>query len=246
MGGLERVRVTLPVAGVGYRTLAYLLDALLLFFAGTAGYFILSLLADVVGAFQALSTLLQVLVVVGLFAALWVYWTACETLWRGQTMGKRLLGIRVVRVDGSPVGLYESAVRNLLRVVDFLPAMYGLGVLSLLLTEQHRRLGDLVAGTLLVRQERIALEKYVSPAPSGPIAVPANAPLPPGEVELILQFLERAAQLDEGPRERLTRALLARCASGLSAPELEAAAREPERAQALLRALATGGAWPSP
>jgi len=116
--------------------------------------------------------------------------------------------IRVVRLDGSPVGLYESAVRNLTRAVDFLPLLYGTGVLCMLLTRQHRRVGDLLAGTVLVREERIDLDKYLqagAPAPAG-------TALPAADVELILGYLERARTLAPEAREKLALAMVDRFA----------------------------------
>src|SRR4051812_7651981 len=109
----ERVSLTLPVAGIGYRCLAWLVDATILFFFWVVIYFVLSVLvSDMLGLFQGLSGFAQTLLAVGIFATQWMYWTLSEVFLRGQTLGKRLLGIRVVRMDGSPVGLYESAMRN--------------------------------------------------------------------------------------------------------------------------------------
>jgi uncharacterized RDD family membrane protein YckC len=207
----ERVSLSLPVAGIGYRCLAYLADLFLLFLFWVVAYFSFTLLvSDVVGFFQGLSGLTQTLLVVGVFATQWVYWTAAEVLMGGQTPGKRLVGIRVVRVDGSPVGVLESAVRNLVRVVDSLPLVYAVGILSVLLTRQHRRLGDLLAGTLLVREERIDLDKYTTPA-TGPGAAPASTQrLAPADVELILSFLTRAPGLEPEARMLLGRRLVER------------------------------------
>jgi hypothetical protein len=166
----------------------------------------------VLGFLQGLSGLGQTLLVVGLFATQWLYWTVSEVLMGGQTVGKRLLGIRVVRADGSPVGVLESAVRNLVRVVDFLPALYATGCLSMLLSPQHRRLGDLLAGTLLVREERIDLDKYTTPATEVPTvsAAPGTARLGPEDVELLLAFLTRAPQLEPSARARLGARLVER------------------------------------
>lgn len=209
----ERVSLSLPVAGIGYRCLAYLADLFLLFLFWAVAYFTFTLLvSDVLGFFQGLSGLAQTLLVVGVFVTQWVYWTAAEVLMGGQTPGKRLVGIRVVRVDGSPVGLLESAVRNLVRVVDSLPGVYAVGCLCVLLTRQHRRLGDLLAGTLLVREERIDLDKYTTPA-TGPGAVPAATRaerLAPEDVELILSFLTRAPGLEPDARMLLGRRLVER------------------------------------
>lgn len=235
----ERVALTLPVAGIGYRCLAWLVDASLLFFFWIVAYFIFTLLvSDVLGALKALSGLATTLLVVGLFATQWLYWTVGEVFFHGQTVGKRVLGIRVVRMDGSPVGLFESAVRNLCRAVDFLPMLYAAGCISMLLTRQHRRLGDLLAGTLLVREERIDLDKYTATS-AAPVVPSEGAPraLTTGDVELVLAFLARAEELPPEVRRRMGEKLVDRV-GGLSGEERAAVLTSPERTEAFLRARA--------
>lgn len=234
----ERVSLSLPVAGIGYRCLAYLVDLALLFSFWVLAYFVFTLLvSDVVGFFQGLSGLVRTLMVVGVFATQWVYWTLCEVLMGGQTPGKRLVGIRVVRVDGSPVGVLESAVRNLLRVVDSFPLIYAVGCLSILLTRQHRRLGDLLAGTLLVREERIDLDKYTAEAAPSVVLPPAGATarLASGDVELILSFLARAPWLEPAARTRLGARLVERY-GGLDAHQRATLLAAPGGVESFLRA----------
>ncbi|MBN1210438.1 MAG: RDD family protein [Myxococcaceae bacterium] len=239
----ERVALTLPVAGIGFRCMAWLIDALILFFFWVTAYFVFSLLvSDVLGLFQGLSGLAQTLLVLGAFATQWMYSTLVEVFFNGQSPGKRLVGIRVVRVDGSPVGLYESAVRNLLRAVDFLPMLYTTGCLSMLFTEQHRRLGDLVAGTLLVREERFDLDKYTAPAaqaslvPGSRVAT-ASVSLGARDVELILAFLERAPWLEPEARRRLGARMVERF-GGLTEEERTAVLASAPSTEGFLRALA--------
>lgn len=198
----ERVAMSLPVAGIGYRSLAYLVDLTLIITFWVLLYFLYALTGpDVVKVVGNLSTVARVTAALGLFFFQWVYWTASEVLWRGQTPGKRLLGIRVVKADGSPIGVFESAVRNLLRVVDFLPFAYGLGAIVMLFDPRHRRLGDLAAGTLTLREEAIDLSSYLAKA-----AVPAAAPTRPltaAEQELLRSFAARAQSLEPAAREKL-------------------------------------------
>ena len=81
----------------------------------------------------------------------WGYYVFFEVLWKGQSPGKRWMGLRVIRTDGTPITLSEAFIRNLVRVVDFLPAGYGVGIITMFIDKQSRRLGDLAAGTLVVQ-----------------------------------------------------------------------------------------------
>jgi uncharacterized RDD family membrane protein YckC len=234
--------MALPIAGIGFRTIAYLLDALLLFFFWVCSYFTFTLLSsDLISAFVNLSGVIKTLAVIGAFATQWLYWTLWEVLGHGQTPGKRLLGIRVVSDDGSSATVLQSAVRNLCRMVDFLPVLYGAGLLTMLVSRENRRLGDLLAGTVLVREERIALDKYEQPASLNDGGEASAAPLAAADVELILSFLSRAHELTDEARDKLTASMIARYAAGLSEPERDALMASRQGAEAFLRRRAERG-----
>jgi uncharacterized RDD family membrane protein YckC len=226
----ERVALDLPLAGIGYRSLAYLIDAGVLFVTWAVLFFAGTLVLDDMGnRFLALSGLGQTLIVVGLFAAQWLSWTLLETFWSGRTIGKRAMGIRVVRLDGSPIGFVEAAARNLARAVDFLPALYATGICSLLVTKKCRRLGDLLAGTVVVRDVAASLERYVAHE------LPADgAPLQSDEAELVLDFLSRAPALAPEARARISAQLVERFGAALP-PEERARLSTPEAAERFLR-----------
>lgn len=208
----ERVAVDLPIAGLGSRAMAWLVDVALLGAVGLVLYFGFTFLVpDPVEAVLAVSSTARAVAIVVLFAVLWVYWTAMEVAWQGQTFGKRLVRIRVVKADGSPVTLFESAVRNLLRVVDFLPVCYPVGVAAMLIDRKHRRLGDLLAGTVLVRDEQVDLSRY-DDAAAGSHAVDV--------VEVATGYLARFDDLEPAARLRLGRRLAERL--GLDAGDLDA------------------------
>jgi uncharacterized RDD family membrane protein YckC len=106
---------------------------------------------------------------VGIFAFLflWGYYIYFETSWNGQTPGKRWTGIRVIRQDGLPISLSEAVIRNLIRVVDFLPLLYGVGIVAMFADGQSRRLGDWAAGTLVVRELETVTLANLTPKMNG-------------------------------------------------------------------------------
>lgn len=99
------------------------------------------------------------------FIIFWGYYTLFEFLWNGQTPGKRLVKIRVLRLDGNPAGFVEAFLRNLVRPVDFLPSGYALGLVVMFANEKSRRLGDWAAGTIVVRMRAdLSLDSLVESA----------------------------------------------------------------------------------
>ena len=197
----ERVSVELPIAGLGSRAMVYAVDVALLGAFALVVYFVGSFFITYPLEFAlGLSSLARTLILVAIFFGLWVYWTLLEVMWNGQTPGKRLVRIRVVKSDGSPVTVFSSAVRNLLRVVDFLPTCYPVGLITMLIDKRHRRLGDLLAGTVLVRDEQIDLSRYEQVSTS--LAV--------NELELATSYLSRFEQLEPGAQLKLGKKLALR------------------------------------
>ncbi len=122
----------------------------------------------------------------------WFYPVFFEVLENGQTPGKRMLSLRVVNKDGTPVAWSESILRNLLRFADLLPSFYLLGIVSMLCTQHFQRIGDLAAGTLVVHVVRA--RQVVAPVVvEGTRAVPIT--LEPDEQRAILNFAERSGEL---------------------------------------------------
>jgi uncharacterized RDD family membrane protein YckC len=145
------VAIDLPVATAGSRGLAHTIDLLLL----TVLQAIVLLIAFVASAALSglgahLDEILVAVAIIATFAIEWGYFVAFELAWEGQTPGKRALGLRVVDETGGRATFTKIAIRNLLRVVDFLPVLYGAGLLVMLSTARGQRIGDLAAGTLVV------------------------------------------------------------------------------------------------
>jgi uncharacterized RDD family membrane protein YckC len=149
----ENVAFGYQVAGIGSRFLATLLDTLLIILLQIAilvARFLIQYSFDRSGLGDQLSP--WVIALFGLLAFVFSsgYYVLFEMIWNGQSPGKRWVGLRVIRGDGTPITLSESLVRNLARLVDFLPFAYGIGIISMFLDKQSRRLGDLAAGTVVV------------------------------------------------------------------------------------------------
>jgi uncharacterized RDD family membrane protein YckC len=135
-----------------------------------------------------------------LFVVFWGYPVLFEVLRDGQTLGKRALGLRVVAASGAPVSWIASIVRNLMRTVDMLPLCYGFGACAALVDPRSRRLGDLVAGTLVVHAEP---RRATAPPPLPVAAVQPPLSLAPGERAAIVAFAERAPLLTPERQQEL-------------------------------------------
>jgi uncharacterized RDD family membrane protein YckC len=243
------------VAGPARRLVAYAVDLLVCY--GALAIVAAVVLFATAGAGQLIDrtkesfegTAIGVVLVL-LFGIQWVYFAALEG-WRGATPGKAALGLRVVTTTGRPVVFRDAALRNLLRAADALPLAYSAGLLSIAglgsmsVTRRFQRLGDLVAGTMVVIHERATT---AAPIVLSPPARPEELALLPAEVRLdaderqaIEMFLRR--------RQRLGRARALELAS-LVTPLIQARsgalAADPVRALALLYDRAMGGDRPEP
>lgn len=145
----EAVVLGLPIASVGSRAVAILVD----FVIQGIGLLVLSFAAGAVGQLDLgwVGTAVFLLMVFGL---LFGYPVAFETFWRGRTPGKALMGLRVVTVEAAPVGIRHAAIRAALGLADFWVSSGGVAVIAALFTRRAQRLGDLAAGTVVVREGR--------------------------------------------------------------------------------------------
>lgn len=185
----EGVALHLPAAGPVPRALAWAIDFAIRFAA----------LAVAGMAFGALGRGGMGFYAVTMFLLYWFYPVLFEALWKGRTPGKRALGLRVVAANGAPVGWLAAFVRNLLRAVDMLPLAYATGLTASLLDPWGRRLGDLVAGTLVVHEPR----DQPPPAPAVPGALAPPLALRPHEQAALLAFAERGPRLTPARQEEL-------------------------------------------
>lgn len=139
----EHVPIRLEPAGAGSRFLAIIIDAVLVSGIATTLY-------GVFAVFLPRGVALALFVTVNFFLT-WAWHIFFETRKQGRTPGKRVLKIRVIDARGLPVSLHQSLVRNITRVLDFIPAFYGVGAIVMMSSQTRRRLGDIIADTLVVR-----------------------------------------------------------------------------------------------
>ncbi len=155
----EHGRVDLPLAGVGGRMAAALVDTILMVFVGAM--VTISILVTVGGKAITFDVGIGVISLVsGLLPV--VGPLIFELSWRGQTPGKRVMSLRVLSRDGSPASGGQLLMRNILRLVDFLPVGYTVGVVAMFISEHDQRLGDLVAGTVVIREDQAALAEVAA------------------------------------------------------------------------------------
>ena len=152
----ENVSFGFQVAGIGSRFMAAMIDTILIvvlqIVVNLPLFFVLLNILDTEIGERAFNWLIGLVGLIA-FAFLWGYYIFFEIIWNGQSPGKRKIGLRVICANGLPITFSESVIRNLVRLIDFMPAFYGLGVVIMFINEQSRRLGDLAAGTIVVHDK---------------------------------------------------------------------------------------------
>ena len=210
----EQTRLEFAIAGIGTRFLALTVDLLIQGAAGVA-LIIIVVLVSLTGLFNGLPLSGQwvtALLIAFTFLAHFGYFTVFEILWRGQTPGKRMVHIRVVKDSGRTLSASETILRNLMRIVDQLPALYAVGMLSALLTAQNQRLGDLIAGSIVVREASLSQMRPVwdSAAAAGSVGAAHSQQLSDDDLALIETFLARRSELPANVRSRMASEILER------------------------------------
>ncbi|GGA73126.1 transporter [Edaphobacter acidisoli] len=222
----ELVDIRFSVSGIGSRCLAILVDTLI---QVAVQIFILLLLILLGVTFSKISTAASdkwiiAGVVLVYFALYWGYFSLFEYFWNGQTPGKHLFKIRVVKDTGRQITFFEALARNLLRIIDSLPSFYLVGVISMMCNKQQKRLGDFVAGTIVVHERQedqpllghnsrmLTAGLYQQPVSEPPLQSPAGSALIQGDaigrlkapdLQMIEAFTARALDLDMDVRARM-------------------------------------------
>ncbi|MDQ3987114.1 MAG: RDD family protein [Actinomycetota bacterium] len=206
----EGVEIELSLAGLGSRLSAAVIDALIKFALTLAILFTLGGVSASTMDDSNMNYLALAGVILAIFLTTFGYDIFFEAFASGRTPGKAALGIRVVREGGRPCGFLAATIRNVMRLVDFLPSGYLIGIVSVLATAKNQRVGDIAAGTIVVRDRN-------APAYRGSIGTPAAPPsaappsvsgwdvsaITPDELSAVRSFLERRFELDPEARYRL-------------------------------------------
>jgi len=221
----EGVDLELVLAGLGSRFLARLFDTVIQVGAIIA---LALALAALTGSVGGTSGWLAAAYAVLVFGVLFGYDLVFEALGSGRSPGKRAAGIRVVGAQGEPIGFLTAAIRNALRLFDFLPAFYFVAIVAVLTTDRNQRVGDVAAGTLVVR-EKFGGYARTPPRIEAPITVPLETvavwdvtAISATELAAIRQFLARRLDLPWHIRIHLASDLVARLAPKLAGVPLDA------------------------
>ena len=234
----ELVAIQMPIAGIGSRFIALLVDYLIWF----PGLFVIiwafAFFGPSIKAFNKLSEQWAIaLYVFVIFLFNWGYFTLFEAFWNGRTPGKRVARIRVIQKSGRPIGLFESMARNFIRYVDQIPFFYAVGAIAIFATRDHQRLGDLAAGTLVVRDriEEVPISNdntrtftadlfaaAPKPEPHAAFNLPDHgvAKLSTADLQVLESFFARRLDMPLTTREALAQriALAIQAKSGLEIP----------------------------
>ena len=234
----EQVSIRFPIAGMGSRFLAILIDSLLQIAVYVA--IVLVFILIVSAAPKSANTgelshngekwLIAGLILIH-FVMYWGYFTLFEAFWNGQTPGKKLFKIRVIQDSGRQITFFEAMIRNLIRVIDMLPSFYLVGVIAMACNSKHKRLGDIAGGTLVVHERRSDEPMWGGTGPRTitaaafqpaqaepdflsqhvvPVALPADAiaRLSAADLEVVDRFFARALDMELTTRAQIAGRLM--------------------------------------
>ena len=179
----------MPLAGIGSRFIAILIDHLIWFAIILVLGVIAAIILPALNIFGSISANWAVgILVLVIFLLLWGYFSLFEAFSNGRTPGKRVARIRVIHQSGRGISFLEALARNLVRVIDYMPSFYAVGVVAIFMTRRHQRLGDMVAGTLVVRDRDVEQPRWTGTATRTLASPPltANSPIPPPHLSITL------------------------------------------------------------
>jgi uncharacterized RDD family membrane protein YckC len=217
----EQTSLEFPLAGIGSRFLALAIDYLL----QAAGYWVLAMIAIAAFSLAAFTQRVGLWTAAALvfvaFAMQVGYFTLFEAIWNGQTPGKRWTHLRVIKDSGRPISAYDAILRNLLRIVDMLPSLYAVGLVTMLISSENKRIGDYAAGTVVVHEKPLeGLDSVWNHPAARADVLPAMqvTQLNVEELRLVETFLDRRQSLAPDVRWSMARQIAAQLGHRLNIP----------------------------
>jgi uncharacterized RDD family membrane protein YckC len=207
----EQIPLEFPLAGIGSRFLALALDSLI----QTFGFMAVALLftwfePDLARIWPKAGVWVFAILVILWFLVFSGYFAVFETVWNGQTPGKRAVRIRVIKESGRPISVYEAIIRNVIRIIDQIPGVYAVGIISIFVSARNKRLGDFAAGTVVVHEAALTELQPAWEAANQVVPVYNVAQLSLADLELIEAFLQRRYDLTLDVRQRSAEQIAAR------------------------------------
>ncbi len=214
----EQTVLEFPLAGIGSRSLALAIDTLL----QIAVLIVLGLIAGIISYEGVLPRLgkqyVYAILIFIAFLSQFGYFAFFEALWNGRTPGKKWIHLRVIMDSGRPLGAQGAILRNLMRIVDSLPSIYAVGIITSLISPQNKRVGDYLAGTVVVQEKSIQADRSMWDARPMPLLVTSQFPkLNAAELQLVEAYLDRRSSLQDEVRRSMARQIADRMTQGLSA-----------------------------
>jgi uncharacterized RDD family membrane protein YckC len=216
----EQTVLEFPLAGIGSRSLALAIDTLL----QIAVLIVLGLIAGVISYEGFLPRLgkqyVYAILIFLAFLSQFGYFAFFETIWNGRTPGKRWIHLRVIMDSGRPVGAQGAILRNLMRIVDSLPSIYAVGIITSLISPQNKRIGDYLAGTVVIQEKSEQGGRSLWDATPTPLLATSQFPkLNAAELQLVEAYLERRSSLQDDVRRSMARQIADRMTQGSSAAQ---------------------------
>jgi uncharacterized RDD family membrane protein YckC len=217
----EQTSLEFRLAGIGSRFLALAMDTAIQVSTALVVLVALEVVYPLARLLGSVSQWMLAAALVGGFLLYEGYFAFFEAVWNGQTPGKRFARLRVIKDDGRPIGVYDALARNLLRIVDQIPGIYAVGVIVMLFSTQSKRLGDYVAGTVVVHEQAIEEARPFAETGAGVgTAAIDTSRVSIEEFQLIEAFLQRRDSLESGVRRGMAAQIARRLGTklGVEAP----------------------------
>jgi uncharacterized RDD family membrane protein YckC len=216
----EQTVLEFPLAGIGSRALALAIDTLL----QIAVFIVLGLIAGIISYEGFLPRLgkqyVYAILIFIAFLSQFGYFAFFEAIWNGRTPGKRWIHLRVITDSGRPLGAQGAILRNLMRIVDSLPSIYAVGIITSLISPQNKRVGDYLAGTVVIQEKSIQADRSLwDTAPTALLATSQFPKLNAAELQLVEAYLDRRSSLQDEVRRSMARQIADRMTQGSSATQ---------------------------